>query len=93
MEESILFTVGLIVTVAVFGAFAFLIKAELEDGRIAAADRAGRPHVLDDTVAERRAAAAERLRDVPLVPDALADAVAPDPPAPADAGGAPRPAG
>jgi hypothetical protein len=91
LEGPILFTVGLFVTVAVFAAFAFLIKAELEDGRIAAADRAGEPHVLDDTVGERRAAAAERLRETPLVPDVLADVVAPDGDATAD--GTARPAG
>lgn len=54
MPEILLFLLGLVITAAVLGAFAFLIRAELQDGRIARAEAAGLDHELDETLTEVR---------------------------------------
>jgi hypothetical protein len=52
MPEIALFLIGLAVTAAVLTAFALLVRSEIQDGRIDAAEREGRAHELDETVSE-----------------------------------------
>jgi hypothetical protein len=59
VTELLLFLLGVAVTAAVLGAFAFLIRAEIGDGRIARAEAAGLDHELDETLSEARAAAVD----------------------------------
>jgi hypothetical protein len=63
MPEIALFLIGLAVTTAVLTAFALLIRAEVQDGRIDAAQREGRDHELDETVTELAAPGNDRRSD------------------------------
>jgi hypothetical protein len=62
MPDLPLFLLGIVVTLAVLGAFAFLIRAEIQDGRIARADAAGLDHELDETLGEMAAAPPDGAR-------------------------------
>ena len=53
MDTSVIFIVGVFVTLLVGAAFAMLIWAELEDGRTQRAAERGEPHDLSETDAER----------------------------------------